>query len=157
MSVLLISSDEVQFPVSVAVAKCSGLLDSMIEDSPSTEPIPLLGVHSNVLKKILAFCEHSLEEPLPEIEKPIRSDTFERIPTWYNTFVSIHHTELFQLVEGANYMDVGPLMDLTCAKIASMIKDKTVEEIRATFDLQNDFTPEEEAAFREEMRWCEDC
>jgi S-phase kinase-associated protein 1 len=94
---------------------------------------------------------------MPEIEKPIRSDTFERIPAWYNTFVSIHHTELFQLVEAANYMDIKPLMDLTCAKIASMIKDKTVEEIRTTFDLPNDVTPEEEAAFREEMKWCEDC
>lgn len=42
-------------------------------------------------------------------------------------------------------MDIKPLLDLTCAKVASMIKGKTPEEIRKTFNIVNDFTPEEEA------------
>lgn len=33
----------------------------------------------------------------------------------------------------------------SCAKIASMIKGRTPEEIRATFNIESDFTPEEEA------------
>ena len=32
----------------------------------------------------------------------------------------------------------------SCAKIASMIKGKNPEEIRDTFGIVNDFTPEEE-------------
>jgi S-phase kinase-associated protein 1 len=47
-------------------------------------------------------------------------------------------------------------LDLTCAKVASMIKGKTVEEIRETFSIKNDFTPEEEARVKEENKWCEE-
>ena len=44
----------------------------------------------------------------------------------------------------ANYLDIKPLLDLTCAKVASAIKGKTAEEIRKHFSIVNDFTPEEE-------------
>ena len=37
-----------------------------------------------------------------------------------------------------------------------MIKGKTPEEIRAHFNIQNDFTPEEEEEVRRENAWCED-
>ncbi len=50
--------------------------------------------------------------------------------------------------QAANYMDIKPLLDLTCAKVASMIKGKTPEEIRKVFNIVNDFTPEEEAQAR---------
>jgi S-phase kinase-associated protein 1 len=50
-------------------------------------------------------------------------------------------------------MDIPSLLDLACAKIASMIKGQTPEQIRKTFHIQNDFTPEEEAAVRTENIW----
>jgi hypothetical protein len=37
-----------------------------------------------------------------------------------------------------------------------MIKGKSAEEIRQTFNIQNDFTPEEEAQIRRENEWAED-
>ena len=37
-----------------------------------------------------------------------------------------------------------------------MIKDKSVEEIRQTFNIKNDFTPEEEAEIRKENQWAFD-
>lgn len=63
---------------------------------------------------------------------------------------------LRRLILAANYMDIKPLLDLTCATVASMIKGKTPEEIRKTFNIVNDFTPEEEAQVREENKWCEE-
>ena len=38
----------------------------------------------------------------------------------------------------------------TCKTVANMIKGKTPEEIRKTFNIKNDFSPEEEAQVREE-------
>ena len=64
--------------------------------------------------------------------------------------------ELFPLILAANYLDCKPLLDLTCAKVATMIKGKTPEEIRRTFNIQQEFTPEEEEAVREENKWCQD-
>ena len=63
---------------------------------------------------------------------------------------------LFELILAANYMHIKPLLDLPCASIASMIKGKTPEDIRKTFSIVNDLTPEEEAQIREENKWCEE-
>lgn len=37
-----------------------------------------------------------------------------------------------------------------------MIKGKSPEEIRKTFNIQNDFTPEEEEQIRRENEWAEE-
>ena len=40
------------------------------------------------------------------------------------------------------------LLDVTCKTVANMIKGKTPEEIRKTFNIKNDFTPSEEEQVR---------
>lgn len=43
------------------------------------------------------------------------------------------------------YLDLKPLVDLTCQAIASLIKGKSPEEVRQTFNIPNDFDSEEES------------
>jgi S-phase kinase-associated protein 1 len=80
----------------------------------------------------------------------------EVVDEWYANFVSVEQEVLFELILAANYMDIKPLLDLTCATVASMIKGRTTEEIRRQFNIVNDFTPEEEAQVMEENKWCEE-
>lgn len=47
-------------------------------------------------------------------------------------------------LQAANFLDIKPMLDLTCKTLANMIKGKTPEEIRTTFNIENDFTLEEE-------------
>lgn len=68
----------------------------------------------------------------------------------------MNNDELYRLTIAANSLDNHPLLDLCSAKIASMIKDKTVEQIRINLDIVNDFTPEEEIKVREENKWIEE-
>ena len=75
---------------------------------------------------------------------------------WDANFVEVDQETLFELILAANYMDIKPLLDLTCAKVASMLKGKTPEQIRKQFNIANDFTPEEEEAVRAENKWAED-
>jgi S-phase kinase-associated protein 1 len=127
------------------------------EDDAGPDEVPLPNVKSQVLKKVIEFCEHHLTEPMTEIEKPLKSQNMkEVVQQWYADFVDVEQVLLFELILAANYMDIKPLLDLTCATVASMIKGKSPEDIRATFNIKNDFTPEEEAQVREENRWCEE-
>ena len=119
--------------------------------------MPLSDVKSAVLAKVIEFCKHHVDQRLPEIEKPLRSTNLaEIVPEWDAKFVDIEQEVLFELILAANYMDIKSLLDLTCAKVASMIKGKTPEQIRKTFNIRNDFTPEEEAQIIEENKWCEE-
>ena len=63
---------------------------------------------------------------------------------------------LFEIVMAANYLDIKPLLELSCAKVASLIKGKSVQEIRQFFNIENDFSPEEEEQVMQENKWAEE-
>ena len=139
----------------------SELVKTMIpeeaDEEEEAQEIPLPNVKSHVLAKVIEFCRRYAEEPMSEIEKPLKSaNMHEVVQEWYANYVDVDQELLFELILAANYMDIKPLLDLTCATVASMIKGKTPEEIRKTFNIVNDFTPEEEAQVREENKWCEE-
>ena len=46
-------------------------------------------------------------------------------------------------------MDISSLLDLACAKIASLMKGKTAEEIRAMFNIECDLSEEELKEYEE--------
>ena len=99
------------------------------EDDGPTE-IPLPNVKAQVLRKVIEFCEHHLEEPMTEIEKPLKSQNMaDVVQKWYADFVDLEQVLLFELILAANFMDIKPLLDLTCATVASMIKGKTVSNL----------------------------
>jgi len=75
---------------------------------------------------------------------------------WDKEFCDVDQPTLFELILAANYLDIKPLLDLTCKTVANMIKGKTPEEIRKTFNIKNDFTPEEEEKVRKENEWCDE-
>eukprot|EP00934_Nitzschia_sp_Nitz4_P003989 Nitzschia sp. Nitz4//scaffold27_size158506//120031//120670//NITZ4_002617-RA/size158506-snap-gene-0.204-mRNA-1//1//CDS//3329545539//3979//frame0 len=157
----LISKEGDSFPVPVAVANMSELVKTMMDedddDDDSPTEIPLPNVKAQVLKKIIEFCEHHLQEPMAEIEKPLKGQNMaDVVQKWYADFVDLDQVLLFEIILAANYMDIKPLLDLSCATVASMIKGKTPDEIRSTFHITNDFSPEEEAQVREENKWCEE-
>mmetsp|Transcript_14118 Transcript_14118/g.47648 ORF Transcript_14118/g.47648 Transcript_14118/m.47648 type:complete len:186 (-) Transcript_14118:163-720(-) len=156
----LVSQEGEAFNVTLALASMSDLVKTMVDeeqDEDEAQEIPLPNVKSPILAKVITFCQRYKEEPMSEIEKPLKSSNMsEVVQEWYATFVSVEQEVLFELILAANYMDIKPLLDLTCACVASMIKGKTPEEIRKTFNIVNDFSPEEEAQVREENKWCEE-
>ena len=59
------------------------------------------------------------------------------------------------MILAANYLDIKSLLELSCAKVASSIKSRSIPEIRKYLNIENDFTPEEEAQIMEENKWAE--
>ena len=100
----------------------------------------------DILKKVLEYCEYHKKDNPPEIPKPLTSPNLADVVTqWDVKYVDIERIEdIFELVLAANYLHITSLMELACAKIASLIKGKSTEEIRKTFNIVNDFTKEEE-------------
>jgi len=157
-SVKLESSDEQVFEVDLAIAKMSVTVQHMLEDldAESDAPIPLPNVTGKILGKVIDWAKYHKEHPDPvSDEKKDEKRTDDIIP-WDKEFCDVDQPTLFELILAANYLDIKPLLDLTCKTVANMIKGKTPEEIRKTFNIKNDFTPEEEEQIRKENEWCMD-
>ena len=153
--IILISSDGEKIEISSKAAQRSVLVKGILEDYPDDAEVPLNNVKSNILKKIKEYLDHYENEEPKEIERPLASNNFkECVNEWDYNFIDMDLQLIFEIILGANYMDIKPLLELSSAKVASIIKGKNTEEIRKIFDINNDFTPEEEQQIIEENKWC---
>ena len=133
------------------------LVKGLIEDSGIDEEVPLPNIKKSILTKIIEFCEHIDKNPAPEIEKPLRSSSLSDVVSpWYAQFIDMNQETLFEIILASNYLDIKSLLELSTAKVASIIKNKTIPEIRKFFNIENDFTPEEEMQIMEENKWAEE-
>jgi S-phase kinase-associated protein 1 len=105
---------------------------------------------------VVEYCKYHDEHPTPKTEEKKDEKKTDDIIPWDKEFCSVDQATLFELILAANYLDIKPLLDLTCKTVANMIKGKTPEEIRKTFNIKNDFTPAEEEQVRKENEWCEE-
>ncbi|CAG8571743.1 13205_t:CDS:2 [Ambispora leptoticha] len=155
--VTLRSCDEHEFKVDIPVASRSILLKNMIEDVGETDQsIPLPNVNEKVLKKVLEWCEHHVKDAQPTNDDDDSRRRNTDIEDWDQKFLNVEQDMLFEIILAANYLDIKPLLDIGCKTVANMIKGKSPEEIRQTFNIINDFTPEEEEQIRKENEWAED-
>ena len=155
--ITLVSSDGEKMQVTAKAAQRSQLVKGIIEDYPDDAEVPLNNVKSNILKKIKEYLDHYQDSEPKEIERPLASQNYQDcVDNWDFEFINVDLDLIFEIILASNYMDIKPLLELASSKVASIIKGKTPEEIRKTFNIQNDFTPEEEQQIREENQWCLD-
>ena len=77
--------------------------------------------------KIIEYCTYIHTNPPPEIEKPLRSNELgDVVNPWFAEFVNLEQEVLFELILAANFMDIKSLLELACAKVASLIKGMTI-------------------------------
>ena len=154
--VILISSDGETIETSAKAAMRSTIIKDSIQDSrEDIIEFNANNVKGNILKKIVEYLEHYKETEPKEIERPLPSLNFkECVEEWDFNYIDIDLDMIFEIILAANYLDIKPLLELSSAKVASIIKGKTMEEIRQTFRITNDFTPEEEQQIIEENKLC---
>ncbi|KAH8273061.1 hypothetical protein KR018_008321, partial [Drosophila ironensis] len=155
--VKLLSSDGEVFTVDVEVAKCSCTIRAMVEtccmEDDDDAIVPLSNVNSTILRKVLLWAHYHKDDPEPNDDQDNDNDVI--IP-WDADFLKVDQGTLYELIIAANYLDIQGLLKLTCKSVANMIKGRTPDEIRKTFNIQKDFSPEEEEQIRKENEWMED-
>ncbi|KAL2905921.1 SKP1-like protein 1B [Bienertia sinuspersici] len=149
--ITLKSSDGETFEIEEIVALESQTIKHMVEDDCADSVIPLPNVTSKILSKVIEYCKKHVDSPKSSDNNDRQVD--EELKNWDADFVKVDQATLFDLILAANYLNIKSLLDLTCQTVADMIKGKTPEEIRKTFNIKNDFTPEEEEEVRRENQW----
>ena len=133
----------------------SNLVKGILEDYPDDAEVPLKNVKINILKKITEYLEHYENEDPKEIDRPLPSLNFkECVPTWDYNYINVNLDMIFELIDVANYLDIKNLFELASAKVASIIKARNTDEIKQTFNINKEFTPEEEEKILKDNQWC---
>ena len=88
-----------------------------------------------------------------KIKKILKSAVMaEVVQTWYADYVNVEQVLLFELILVTNYMDIIPLLGLTCPTVVSMINGRKPEDICKIFNISNVFCPEEEVQVQKENK-----
>ena len=135
---------------------------------------------SGTIKALISYDEDNLQDfdisilensiPIPEIDTPILNlvikyceyhyqtkDNDDEKKKWDEEYIKLEDDLLFQLILAANYLEITPLLDLTCATVANYIKACTTpQEVRRRFNIENDFTNQEMEVIEKENAWCND-
>ncbi|OIV91275.1 hypothetical protein TanjilG_01806 [Lupinus angustifolius] len=67
-----------------------------------------------------------------------------RLAAWDANFMKVDMNALYDILTAASNLGHEKLLDLACKTVAGKIRGKNPEQIRQTFNIENDLTPEEE-------------
>ncbi len=95
-------------------------------------------VSGPILKKVVEFCTKYQEEPMHELVTPLEGNTLAEVvkPKWCVDFCNVDHEDLFHIVAAANFMNIKPLLELSCLAVGlNIIKGKSKDELCELFHI----------------------
>ncbi|KAK8477248.1 hypothetical protein V6N13_027834 [Hibiscus sabdariffa] len=142
--ITLKSSDGEIFEIDEAVALQSYTIKNMIKDDCVDGEIPIPGVNGKTLSKVLEYCKR-----LADVAANTENSSDE-LQVWEAEFANVDMDAILDFMTAANCLVIVELLDLTCKTMADRMWGKTLEQFRETFNIKNDYTPEEEEALIKE-------
>ena len=144
--IILKSSDGHSFEVEEEAACQCQTIAHMSEDDCTDNGIPLPEVTGKILEMVIEYCnKHHVDAA-----NPCSDDDLEK---WDKEFMEKDKSTIFALTNAANFLNNKSLLHLAGQTVADMIKGNTPKQMREFFNIENDLTPEEEAAIRRENKW----
>lgn len=115
--------------VEADVLKLSVTMANLLEDTGSENPIPLTDIDTMTLDQLVMYLEYHHVNPTEHTE--YEGKGLDEIGDWDLDFCSkMDNALLFKVILASNYLDIGPLLHLTCKTVAKMIKGKKPSEIK---------------------------
>ena len=113
--------------------------------------IPILNVKTQLLRKIIKWMESHKNAKIPCIGKDsgrTNSSKVSAFDYWEGKIFEMDQVLLYEVILTANFLDINFLLTAGCVVVAEMIKGKSPEDIRLTFNIVDGFIPEEVEALR---------
>ena len=138
--IILISDDQDEYEVKREEAINSEVLKGHFRfyqnDGSINFRIDNLGVNSRTLKYIITYMRnHPYKEKFCQINAPLASVNMQDVCDNYDDVVFINEIAkerqlLYDILRVAEYLEIKSLVYLGCAKVASLIKGKNLDEIK---------------------------
>lgn len=126
----IITNEGRSFQVSDETAlKLGKLLQAVMEDTDTSDGIPLSNVDGAVFEILLGLVQGTTQEKQLDVRKMI------------------------EVMEAANFLNNQEILDKLAPLVADQIRGKTAEQIRNLLGLEDDFTEEERREIEKEQAW----
>lgn len=139
------TEDDKLIETTLEIARVIGFYRSVEESCiPDDEPIHLQIINSTILELVLEWCEEykNEEDDFEYVEK--LNQRTDDIPDFDQALLNVEVSKLVAVITAANFLQMKRLEVVACKIIANKWKAKNPEQLRETFDIENDFTPEKE-------------
>ncbi|MCQ2820023.1 MAG: hypothetical protein MJ252_22380 [archaeon] len=142
-------------------ARNSGLLRKIIGSTKykyGEEPETEINLETDILVKITEYLE-KYESNYPQgIERPLKSSDFkECVENWDYKFINEEVDKICKILNGADMLDIPSLVDLAASKLASILKEKSSDELKQNLSIPvDDFTPRDKEEIKKDVDWCID-
>ena len=151
-SVMVTSKDGLNFSVARVLILKSKIISKMLEDNDESGPVELpVDADAETLRCVFEFLDYHHEKPMKTIEKPLRGPFKELVEAWdwnfFQTRLLVAGDEkqnkpLQKVICAANFLIIDDLRTFACAALASLIMNKTEEEIFDLFGAKGKILPE---------------
>lgn len=144
------SNDGTIFEIDEATAKCSITISTMLENCPQDGVIPMPPIDAATLERVVRWAVHYRGDPRPYDDAVNRTTI---VPDWDAELLKISQADLFKMIKASNFLDIKGLSHVTTLAVALMLRQRSPEELRAMFNIVNDFEETEQQALRLESEW----
>ncbi len=145
MEITLISSDDKRIQIESKNVEKSDFLKNKIRNTNKKNEINLPEINYNTLQKIVQYLIHYKEKEPQQIPKPLSSNNLNNvIDEWDINFIkNMDMNSIYDLINASNYLEIPSLLDLSCAYVITLIKGKSIEEMRKIFNIECDLSDEQ--------------
>lgn len=127
----LVSSEKTTHEIPSFLIRKSGVLSECSEESVE------INAKAGIIEKILEFYKHYQDKDPENVHKPLPSHNLQGlIPAWDYAFIELDTEVLLDLAQASESLKLQGLLELCCAKIASLIRDKSPEELEDLFSIK---------------------
>ena len=149
-SIALISEDNHKIELDFKSAQKSKVLKQKLMEvknsrSKCIPEIKLKDIKYDILKKIVEYLNYYKNKTPKEIPKPVPSESLSAfLDDWDFEFITnIDLDSTFDLMNAASSLQIQGLLDLASIKVASILKNKGIEDIRSMFKEGNNLSEKE--------------
>ena len=160
-SIIIKTKNGKEITIARKAAELSEFLKEAMNDYPNETVFTLDEIDEKYGSKMKEYLEHINGVPPKEIPKPIPCYEMKKLTDgWSANFIDkLSLEEVVNLTVVANQMGIKSLLDLCCAKVATIFKDREEKEVFRHFGIKESITEKDTKKLKElkeQNKWIED-
>lgn len=165
MAMIFVCKDDVRVAVDGAAVRMSRMLSNMAEDfaprgdsaamtDDDTGPVllPMAQFDADTATAVVEFCRRHPHDSTGSVSLNQQPT----VPAEEVRYFEERRAQFMDMLHLANFLDMEYFVGVACYAYASMVAGKTPDEIRAMFNVVDDFDAEERAQVLRENAWAEE-